>query len=67
MNGNFTLILFYSLGKCFTKAGFVKEGYLRAVWENSDGTLFDTVLYAAILRDWQAQTITPSKIYDVPY
>ncbi|MFJ5788874.1 GNAT family N-acetyltransferase [Lysinibacillus sp. NPDC093197] len=33
-----------AMRKCFSKAGFVKEGYLRNAWENEDGTISDTVL-----------------------
>lgn len=53
--------------KCFTKAGFVKEGYLRNSWENEDGTVSDTVLYGAICDDWKANKITEIKINEVPY
>ncbi|WP_042477497.1 GNAT family N-acetyltransferase [Bacillus ndiopicus] len=56
-----------AMRKSFTKAGFVKEGYLRSAWENADGTVSDTVLYGAIYEDWKASTITPSKINEVPY
>ena len=37
-----------AMRKCFTNAGFVKEGYLRKAWENHDGTVYDSVLYGAI-------------------
>ena len=53
--------------KCFTKAGFVKEGYLRNAWENEDGTISDTVLYGAIFDDWKENKITQSKIDVLPY
>lgn len=53
--------------KCFTKAGFVKEGYLRNAWENKDGSISDSVLYAAIFEDWKTKTITPNKIYELPF
>ncbi|KGR82103.1 GNAT family N-acetyltransferase [Lysinibacillus odysseyi] len=53
--------------KCFTRAGFVKEGYLRNAWENADGTISDTVLYGAIKEDWENNRLTPSKIDAVPY
>ena len=56
-----------AMRKCFISAGFVKEGYLRNAWENSNGTIYDTVLYAAILDDWQTGNITLSKINDEPY
>ena len=56
-----------AMRKCFTSAGFVKEGYLRNAWENSDGTIYDTVLYGSIFEDWQTGSITPSKMNDVPY
>ena len=38
--------------KCFAKAGFVKEGYLRNAWENADGTVTDSIVYGAIKDDW---------------
>lgn len=53
--------------KCFTKANFVKEGYLRSAWENTDGTISDSVLYAAIYEDWQTKKVTPIKIHDIPF
>ncbi|MBD8032543.1 GNAT family N-acetyltransferase [Solibacillus merdavium] len=53
--------------KCFTKSGFVKEGYLRKAWENEDGTVVDSVLYAAIYDDWKTGIITPVQLDDVPY
>lgn len=56
-----------AMRKCFTKAGFVKEGYLRNAWENEDGTISDTVLYGAIYEDWKENKITPSKIDVLPY
>ena len=56
-----------AMRKCFTKAGFVKEGYLRSAWENDDGTISDTVLYASIYEDWKEQKTTPIKLDEVPY
>lgn len=53
--------------KCFSKAGFVKEGYLRNAWENADGTISDSVLYGAIKEDWTNNRITPTKMDAVPY
>lgn len=56
-----------AMRKCFSNSGFVKEGYLRNAWENEDGTLFDSVLYAAIFEDWKNNVITQTKINDFPY
>ncbi|WP_107943423.1 GNAT family N-acetyltransferase [Metasolibacillus fluoroglycofenilyticus] len=56
-----------AMRKSFTKAGFVKEGYLRNAWENADGTISDTVLYGAIYEDWKAGLVTPTKMNEVPY
>lgn len=56
-----------AMRKCFTKAGFVKEGYLRNAWENDDGTISDTVLYGAIYDDWRNETTTPTQIDALPY
>ena len=56
-----------AMRKCFTKAGFVKEGYLRQAWENTDGTVSDSVLYGAIRMDWENNCITPIKLDVVPY
>ena len=53
--------------KCLTKAGFVKEGYLRQAWENADGTVSDSVLYSAIYTDWESKCVTPIKLDEVPY
>ena len=56
-----------AMRKCFTNAGFVKEGYLRKAWENHDGTVNDSVLYAAISDDWRTKTITEIDINQLPY
>ena len=56
-----------AMRKCFTKAGFVKEGYLRNAWENEDGSISDTVLYASIYDDWKDNKTTPIKLDEVPY
>lgn len=53
--------------KCFAKAGFVKEGYLRNAWENADGTVSDSIVYGAIKDDWILGRTTPIKIDDIPY
>lgn len=53
--------------KCFSKSGFVKEGYLRKAWENEDGTVVNSVLYAAIFDDWKTGKITQIQLDDVPY
>ncbi|WP_025786135.1 GNAT family N-acetyltransferase [Sporosarcina sp. D27] len=57
----------HPMRKCFTKAGFVKEGYLRNSWENEGDTVSDTVLYGAIFDDWQSGKITNIKLNEVPY
>ena len=57
----------FAMRKCFTKAGFLKEGYLRNAWENEDGSISDSVLYAAIYEDWKNKIITPTKIDELPY
>ena len=56
-----------AMRKCFTNAGFVKEGYLRKAWENHDGTVYDSVLYAAILDDWKNKMITNIDIDQLHY
>ena len=56
-----------AMRKCFTNAGFVKEGYLRNAWENKDGSVSDSVLYAAILADWETNSITKPKFEDYPF
>lgn len=56
-----------AMRNCFTKSGFVKEGYLRNAWENEDGSISDTVLYASIYDDWKDNKITPIKLDQVPY
>ncbi|WP_339280449.1 GNAT family protein [Lysinibacillus sp. FSL P2-0066] len=53
--------------KCFSKAGFVKEGYLRNAWENGDGTVTDSIVYGAIKDDWVVGKSTPIKIDEVPF
>ena len=54
-----------AMQKCFKKAGFVKEGYLRSAWENKDGSISDSLLFAAIKKDWETDTITLPKWGDV--
>jgi len=56
-----------AMRKCFSKSGFVKEGYLRKAWESADDRVFDTVLYAAISEDWINNTITPVNFNDVDF
>lgn len=53
--------------KCFSKAGFVKEGYLRNAWENEDGTVTDSIVYSAIKDDWITGNSTPIKMDEVPF
>ncbi|MEK4628627.1 MAG: GNAT family protein [Solibacillus sp.] len=56
-----------AMRKCLMKAGFVKEGYLRNAWENDDGTIHDSVLYAVIFEDWKNKTISDIKLFDLPF
>ncbi|MEB7454815.1 GNAT family N-acetyltransferase [Lysinibacillus sphaericus] len=53
--------------RCFSKAGFVKEGYLRNAWENEDGTVTDSIVYCAIKEDWILGNLTLISIDDVPF
>lgn len=53
-----------AMQKCFVKGNFVKEGYLRNAWENEDGTISDSVLFATIYDDWKNNTITLPKLHD---
>ncbi|CAM5216185.1 RimJ/RimL family protein N-acetyltransferase OS=Ureibacillus acetophenoni OX=614649 GN=SAMN05877842_106126 PE=4 SV=1 [Ureibacillus acetophenoni] len=53
--------------KCFTKAGFVKEGYLRSSWENEDGSVSDCLVYSAIKSDWESGITTPINLNDFPF
>lgn len=53
--------------KALTKCGFVKEGYLRDAWENDDGTIMDTLIYAITRSDWENGTVTPIKLDEEPY
>ena len=56
-----------AMRKCFTNAGFVKEGYLRNAWENKDGSVSDSVIYAAIRTDWETNSITMPVFDDYPF
>lgn len=56
-----------AMRKCFTNAGFVKEGYLRNAWENGDGTISDTVLYSVIYDDWRDNKTTPIQLDELPF
>jgi len=40
---------------------------LRQAWENTDGTVSDSVLYSAIRMDWERNCITPIKLNEEPY
>jgi len=53
--------------RCFSKASFVKEGYLRNAWENEDGTVTDSIVYGAIKEDWILGNLTLISIDDVPF
>ncbi|RDI45503.1 GNAT family N-acetyltransferase [Falsibacillus pallidus] len=53
--------------KTLYKCGFVKEGYLRSAWENSDGTVNDSICYAIIRTDWENKKTTPIKFDDFPF
>ena len=56
-----------NMRKCLTKAGFVKEGYLRNAWENEDGSITDCILYSAIHSDWQSKITTPINLDELPF
>ena len=56
-----------AMRNCFTEAGFVKEGYLRNAWENKDGSVSDSVLYATIRTDWETNCITSPNFEDYPF
>ena len=56
-----------AMRKCFTNAGFVKEGYLRNAWENKDGSVSDSILYAALFTDWKTNCITRPNFEDYPF
>ncbi|TFB13032.1 N-acetyltransferase [Filobacillus milosensis] len=53
--------------KVFYKCNFQKEGYLRNSWENDDGSVKDSLVYAIIREDWEKDKKTPIKIDDFPY
>ncbi|WP_433750334.1 GNAT family N-acetyltransferase [Falsibacillus pallidus] len=53
--------------KTLYKCGFVKEGYLRSAWENSDGTVNDSICYANIRSDWENKKTTPIRLEDFPF
>ncbi|SDN38933.1 GNAT family N-acetyltransferase [Tenuibacillus multivorans] len=57
----------YAMRKVFHKCDYEKEGYLRDSWENDDGRVYDSVLYAMIRSDWEKDQQTPININDVPY
>ncbi|RNA66887.1 N-acetyltransferase [Alteribacter keqinensis] len=56
-----------AMRKVFTRCNFQKEGYLRHSWENDDGTVDNSLIYAIIRKDWEQKTKTPVKIDGVPY
>ncbi|MDF1511347.1 GNAT family protein [Robertmurraya sp. DFI.2.37] len=56
-----------AMRKTLYKCGFVKEGYLRDAWENSDGSVSDSLCYAIIRKDWENKTVTPIKLEELPY
>lgn len=48
-----------AMRKALSNNGFVKEGHLRYAWENNDGTVSDSMLYAIIRSDWENDVVTP--------
>ena len=56
-----------AMQKCFKKAGFVKEGYLRQAWRNQDGTISDSILFAAIPSDWATNLLNKEGKRDESY
>ncbi|GAK06162.1 acetyltransferase, GNAT family [Geomicrobium sp. JCM 19037] len=56
-----------AMRKTFHACGYVKEGYFRDAWENSDGSLEDCLCYAFIRRDWGKDTPTPLPVDELPF
>jgi len=56
-----------AMRKTFSKAGYVKEGYLRNAWENNDGTVSDSICYGYMRSDWENNEITPIKLNELPF
>ncbi|MFD9627364.1 hypothetical protein [Peribacillus muralis] len=51
----------------YYKCGFVNEGYLRRAWENTDGSVSDSICYATIRYDWENKILKPIEINDHPF
>lgn len=56
-----------AMRKTLSNCGFVKEGYLRNAWENSDGSISDSICYSYIRSDWENNVITSIKLYELPF
>ena len=56
-----------AMRKTLSHCGFVKEGYFRQAWENTDGTVSDSICYAIIRSDWENQVVTPIKLNEWPF
>lgn len=53
--------------KTLHKSYFVKEGYLREAWENTDGSVSDMMVYAVIRKDWESKCLTPIRLDEMPF
>lgn len=57
----------YPMRKTFYHCGFQKQGYLRKSWENDDGSVVDSVVYAIIRSDWVHGVRSETQLDDVPF
>ena len=48
-----------AMRRTFLAAGYQKEAHYREAWPGPDGTVFDSVGYAMLRRDWRDGSITP--------
>ena len=42
-----------AMRRVFEKTLFQKEGYLRSSWEQVNGKVYDSILFAVIRADWE--------------
>ncbi|GAA2277330.1 hypothetical protein GCM10010430_74000 [Kitasatospora cystarginea] len=52
--------------RAFRRGGYVKEAHYREAWPDQDGTLYDSIGYGILRRDWQTGSRTEVRWDDEP-
>lgn len=56
----------HAMRAAFRRSGYAKEAHYREAWPAADGTLYDSIGYAILRRDWLSGTVTPPRWNDEP-